>query len=57
MRRLISEFFTYDNPASWRDDKNFVEDSTEQYYRAYLDGDYHENHYEVAIVEKTMDLT
>ena len=57
LRRLINEFFTYDNPASWRTETNFEEEAGELYYKAWLDGDYRENHYEVAIMRKTMDLT
>ena len=57
LRRLINEFFTYDNPATWRTEPNFEEEAGELYYKAWLDGDYRENHYEVAIIRKTMDLT
>ncbi len=57
IRGLINEFFTYDNPASWRTEPNFGEEAGELYYKAWLDGDYRENHYEVAIMRKTMDLT
>ena len=57
MRRLIREFFSYDDPAFWRGESNFEEETGELYYKAWLDGDYRENHYEVAIIKKTMDLT
>ncbi len=57
LRQLINEFFAYDNPASWRTEQNFEEEAGELYYKAWLDGDYRENHYEIAIIRKTMDLT